>query len=105
LVGFPYTGPPMRWVPSFLWLWFQKLVMLLAHYFGLIVGFMGNRFVTWCPSYLLWLPTEGQTSAQYWEVVLITIRLQISKVFYLLMLLPNTLSSRTFSLRWLCNLG
>jgi hypothetical protein len=20
LVGFPYTGPPMRWVPSFLWL-------------------------------------------------------------------------------------
>jgi len=27
--------------------------------------------VVWCPSYLLWLPTEGQTSAQYWEVVLI----------------------------------
>jgi hypothetical protein len=58
--------------------------MLLAHYFVVIVGFMGNGFVVGAPAiyFGLWLPTEGQTSAQYWEVVLITIRLQISKVLY-----------------------
>lgn len=29
---------------------------------------MGNEFVIWCPSYFLWLPKEGQASAQCWPV-------------------------------------